>query len=357
MFRKSVNTLETATERLIAQIESGEELTVEGVQDACQALIEAGQRAGAVRQNEAIRRLRDYVPDTHPVLAGLVATTCGALVEAGADPELALEPISFRLSEILVEAAKFAEACRALAPEEADAEEDEEETEEEEEDYIEKYGSEVAPRMQDQADAYSALDLFCMPVVAMLSRSVTARQETQANRTLANRVARFPAENDSLHFLQIMLNVLDDEELLILHVEEKRGYRVQIRGISDNFQLHGLLAQTLIGDTRIGWLSGKRPRAGEGVFDMVNWPGWDGSGPEAMGMDAMQNWIWGEGIPADILPFEGTRVVLLKEQTYKRSWNPDRMFSGMQPQLHVLETLTPDAVQDWLDRFAQAPRV
>ena len=53
--------------------------------------------------------------------------------------------------------------------------------------------------------------------------------------------------NGPAGFLTRMLQVLDDEELLVLSPEPRVGFRVRIRGIGDNFQLHTLLAGSIIG--------------------------------------------------------------------------------------------------------------
>lgn len=42
-----------------------------------------------------------------------------------------------------------------------------------------------------------------------------------------------------------------------------------------------------------------------------------------------EHWIWNEGFPAEIEPFEGARIVLVGESTIARSWNAQRVFDGM----------------------------
>jgi hypothetical protein len=125
-------------------------------------------------------------------------------------------------------------------------------------------------------------------------------------------------------WLSQLLADLDDEPLLILHHALGRGYRVTISGVADNFQLHTLLADAFLGDPADGWLARQRPAAevvaaargatdvdqdvvAQGVFNLVGWRGIDSTGnlPQDMGNSA--NWIWSEGVPADIEPFDGLR--------------------------------------------------
>jgi hypothetical protein len=66
--------------------------------------------------------------------------------------------------------------------------------------------------------------------------------------------------------------------------------------------------------------------------------------------------VWNEGAPADVLPFEGVRVLLLGPPSVTRNWNAVRRFPHMTGELVPERTLTPDEVRDWLARLAAAPR-
>jgi hypothetical protein len=171
----------------------------------------------------------------------------------------------------------------------------------------------------------------------------------------------------------MMLRVLDGEPLLIFHPEVRRGYRAEISGIADNFQLHTLLSDALVGNPAEGRLPGERPDprvvaaardgaagrdtpSARGAFNLWTWLGLrpDGTLPDAM--KGSDHWVWNEGTPADIPPFEGVRVVLLGPPPYPRSWSPERRFRDMAGELRLLEQLPTDAVQGWLRRIAAAPR-
>jgi hypothetical protein len=178
-------------------------------------------------------------------------------------------------------------------------------------------------------------------------------------------------ENTGANWLHQMLAVLDDEPLLVLHPAQKKGYRVRIEGIASNFDLHTLLGAALIGDPSEGWLEGKAPspdviealqgRAPTeppqmiGVFNLVNYTGLGKDGTILKEMKPggrwQSDWIWNEGTPADILPFEGLRVILLTDPPYTRLWNVQRIFDGMIGRLYVDDTLTPEQVQEWLHRL------
>ena len=144
---------------------------------------------------------------------------------------------------------------------------------------------------------------------------------------------------------------------------------MRISGIGDNFQLHTLLADALNGpdgfpydtpDPHIAAIARgeQEPEDDDfavGVFNMVNWTGIKGLLGESDDDDESHSffdeWIWGEGTPYDIEKFEGTRVVLIDDAPYQRSWQANLTFGGIRPEVTVVEKLTPQQVQDWLQRF------
>ena len=207
----------------------------------------------------------------------------------------------------------------------------------------------------------------------MLARSPAARRRARGRPELAKRAAAVGDLHGKAKFLAEMLRVLDDEELLALHPETGRGWKVRVAGISDNFQLHTLLADALIGDPDKGLLPGRRPdprvtaaaRDGavdpsaalaEGAFNLMNWPALRPDRTLPTGQDGSAHWIWNEGVPDDIEKFEGVRVVLLGPPPYHRTWDAGRRFEDMHAELNVVETLTPAAADDFLGRIAAAPR-
>ncbi len=237
------------------------------------AELEAADPAACQR---ALGRLADVLPTAPVDCAGVVALACGALVERGGDPERPLDALLGRLPEVLAGAAAFADACRARARAGDDA------------DAVERYGDEVANTMPSEVVAWGALDLFASATIAVLARSPAARRRARGRPELAKRAAAVRDPHGKAKFLAEMLRVLDDEELLVLHPETGRGWKARVAGISDNFQLHTLLADALIGDPDKGLLPGRRPdprvaaaaRDGavdpsaalaEGAFNLMNW--------------------------------------------------------------------------------------
>src|SRR5262249_40118914 len=168
-------------------------------------------------------------------------------------------------------------------------------------------------------------------------------------------------------FLWKMIQVIDDAELLVLDPEREHGWKVRIRGVADNFQLHTLLAGSLVGAAEEGFIpgivgvtrEGMREEAVPGrpfdcralnlarhlpctMRDLTVWSrlqlwAWqalqpDGSLPESPASSS-DHFIWNEGVPADIPLLGDVRVVLVGEAAYVRSWNGGRVFLGMPAEL------------------------
>lgn len=117
--------------------------------------------------NASLSTLAETVANSDLPQAALACICCGAIVEHGGNPDIALDAALGRLSETLTFAQLFAEACEELAADDDElATEDGEETEDD--DPIKKYGEQVAERMSENAQAYRAVTPIGAAVIAML---------------------------------------------------------------------------------------------------------------------------------------------------------------------------------------------
>ena len=339
------------------------------------ATLSPNDRAAA---EAVIGRLAEEVIDapTRPDVAGRIALVCGALIERGLNPEIAIGPILNRIElQVAPEAVAFVAACREAAKDNPAAGATDEPAQDgegkEQVDPIEQYGEQITAIMPSEASCFQALEPFSMAAVAMLARSIEARKATWSRTSLRRSLDELGGQYGHAGFLWTMMQVLDDEPIVVLHPAQGKGYRVRISGLGDNFQLHTLLADTLIGRFFDRWLRGRRPDRAEveaarngpiredgppsrGSFNLWTWRGLK---PDRTLRDAMSgsaHWIWNEGVPADIPPFEGTRVVLLGPPPYERSWTTGRKFPAMAGDLRVESVLTTDEQRDLLGRIAAA---
>jgi len=320
-----------------------------------QPIFEEGIGATLNECNEALLHLAHLIRDTeNDMMAAYIAIASGALVERGADPHLTADVILDRLEITAEGAGDFYEACVQAGAFVEDAETD---------DILKT----TAVEMPLKAFQWAVLERVYVAPIALLSRSKTLRQQAQTRHRLIEIIASMSRDNVGAEWLNKMFAVLDDEELVVLHPEQGRGYRLRIEGIASNFDLHTLLAAALIGDTAEGWLEGKAPDPdvvealqGEasdsamhtsGSFNLVNYTGLQADGTVSTDLDSRIHWIWNEGVPADITLFEGLRVILLTPPPYERSWNVGRAFGGMVGRLYVEQVLSAQEVLTWLARL------
>ncbi|MFE6868550.1 hypothetical protein ACFVFS_18545 [Kitasatospora sp. NPDC057692] len=149
------------------------------------------------------------------------------------------------------------------------------------------------------------------------------------------------SEQHDLKGLRYLAAALDDEPLLVLHRPSGTGYLLRMDGLTDNFQLHTLLAEALIGGghlpgvrpdpevvalSRSTWLDGRRFIA-TGAFNLV--------APDG-------GWIWNEGMPEDIPVVDGVRTLVLDPQPYERSWAAGRFVEQVPGDLRLERVLAPE---------------
>lgn len=338
---------------------------VEELHDLLSILADRLEISGAKERDDALRILAEAIASAELPRAALLALGCGAIVEHGGDPNLALDAVLLRLPDALKQAKAFRDACRAAETEQAM-----------------KHGGEP-PRFffhdsngsaksdsNDPSLIWDTVDSLGRGVNAMLARSDEARRRARSVPEIRRLAWDLADDYEQAGYLAELLEVLDDEMLLVMHPELMLGYWVRIRGVADNFQLHTLLADVLIGDPFEGWIPGIRPdprvaaaaRDGAPVPDLLaeakfNLVGWRGLQPDGLlptGLDGSEHWIWGEGVPADIERYQGSRVILLGPPPYPRDWAAERRFDGMHGEIQVLEKLPFDSVRDRLARIARS---
>ena len=301
-----------------------------------------------------------------------------------ADPAYAVLPHLRRLAAALPAALRFRETCRAL-----------------EERHLRKHGGEPElfyfdRRLQRQlevrrpvpppsglpphgleaarkrprgADAWRTATALARELFPVLLRSVDARRAARGLPGLCEQVARLAADWPELKDFADLLAVPDDEVLVVLHPESCRGYRVQVHGVADNYQLQTLLADALADDllpgprpdARVvaayrGWAIPSQGLIGHASFGMFQGRALREDGTLPPGLSGSDGWIWGHSSPSAIPLVGGARVVLLGPPPYAMSWQVELRFPGLAAELEVVEVLEGEAVRRWLKRPAEAAR-
>ncbi|MFJ9635145.1 hypothetical protein [Streptomyces sp. NPDC101178] len=314
-------------------------------------------------------RLAAVLEQVPPGPRAVVAVLVGACVERGAEAERCAPGVLAGLRTAVEGAAAFAKAWAATgggAFPEPDAGEPDAET-------VERAGFEAAA-------GWWTLRQWEMAAVALLNhpavraglggadeeashQAVRAearggpdghplRAEALAGRHALLRLlaAVEHASGQQFRSLGYALQVLDDEPLVALHRPSGTGYALRFFGIGDNFQLHTLLADALIGG---GHVRGYAPSPHE-VAVCRETPGQvDTVGSfELVAPDGAR--LWNEGNPADIPLVDGVRLLVLDEPAYRRSWPAGRFFPGMRGDLILERALEAEETERWFARVSPA---
>ncbi|MFD0507601.1 hypothetical protein ACFQ0G_42295 [Streptomyces chiangmaiensis] len=151
--------------------------------------------------------------------------------------------------------------------------------------------------------------------------------------------------------------VLDDEPLVVIDSRTRRGYALTMSGVGDNGQLHILLADRLVGDPGRGLVAGDRPARSwvEAATDGDPHLGPGDPATRAFRLfDGHGTYVSPEGVPADIEPLDGTRVLVLHPPNGNYALGIGRVFEHMTPALRLDRILAADETQHWLARLAPA---
>lgn len=238
----------------------------------------------------------------------------------------------------------------------------------------------AAERMPRAADAYFAMDMLWRPVVAVLTRDAASRAEARSDERLKAAVEALSL--DVVGWVHKLLQGADDEEWIVLHPGEGKGFVVRVRDMVDNWSLQPLLADALVTEKQGGvlgigakavgppnGLSGRRPPPelvrcirGEGPQELRGGVEgqWDTYIFRAIGADGtltpslLEHKIWNEGIPVDIPALDGHRVVVLGPPLVSRTWNANRAFEAMGSDLELVRALDATELREWLERCANA---
>ena len=363
----------SAVDRLLAgaqEVDSPSELQPLG-----QAVLALLPIASPKELDEAVKSLIGAIDPEHAEASGWLAITAGSIIEEGTDPSALANLFIEFLPVVIQRATAFGEFAltHALSPEASQEIEDDSGGEWLGDRFLPpEQVSVIANEQPDGADAWAAIWLWFMPAVACFTRDLHLRKQAIASLPPVQRLSEL---NGHAQCLSVLLSVLDDEPFLVFHPATDQGYRMRVSGVADNFQLHLLLADTLIQPS--AWLPrtatglpGVRPHpvvasiargdgpqesdvTSYGVWDLYNWTALLTNGRLPAEVPT-EHWIWGEGIPADIEQFGEFRVVLLGPPSYPRFWNTARYFGALRASIVVEEAFSASDTRDWLRQLGTA---
>ncbi|MEU8813236.1 hypothetical protein [Actinoplanes sp. NPDC048796] len=310
------------------------------------AVVERAQQSSTEDLSAGLVRLTPALEQVALGNGGQLASLTAALIEIGADPVPVLGVLADRVAGGLELAAQFGAVAGELgevaAP--SGAAEYRELRER-----VARVSGLAVEEAGEITQAWFTVNAW-IPALLLPLQQKNARLSLPHRDRLTAATTAIGGRVEDAPWLHGLLLVLDDEPLLVLHRETGRAYDLKISGIGDNFQLHTLLAATLIGPERLpgtapqpAWVAAATngemmPEGGiRGQFNLA---------------DATGAWIWNEGRPADIPLLGDHRVVVLDPPPYARSWNLGRAYPLMPPEMVVTRTLPTDEAAEWARRVA-----
>ena len=196
---------------------------------------------------------------------------------------------------------------------------------------------------------------------AMLSDSgvrSAVRADGSALRGLSQIIQALSTRLSEFGEVTELLRMAEVSRVLVLDRASWRGFRVRFDGVGDNFQLHTLLADALIGKEGLRlpgtrpdprWVAASLDGTVDPLADVVRGE-WDLVGGDG-------TWVGNEGYPGDIPQVDGERVLVLEPQSLLHSWRAGRRHPHIHGALTVLAELHPDETASWWARIHPAGSV
>jgi hypothetical protein len=179
-------------------------------------------------------------------------------------------------------------------------------------------------------------------------------------------VVRVRALRDSAaSCLHVLLGVELDARWLVLCPLAGRGFHITVDGVVSNFDLHTLVAASLIEcgiagaappAQLVAFIEGRTDDPGgdyvNGVWNYYSWPA--AAHDVAAKKVPTELWVWNEGAPKDVPMFHGTRTLLVGPAACARSSNVGRAFEALAATVRVADELPAAQVRSLLDAMKHA---
>jgi hypothetical protein len=327
------------------------------VRQAAQDFIDAFQGADARDVNAALEILGGAFALPYTEHLASVLATVGFLVERGADVTPLVVPTVEFLQRVTPLAVDFHDACAKQIPDDLD----------DADAAFRQAASRLRSDMPRAAEAWGALEALYLPVVAILAASPAARAQS---RSIGRQMQHLGECNEGAWWLFQMSMVLDREHILVVEPDTRLGFIGIMSGVSSNFQLHLLLMDVFpqsdpqsgrrISQKAADIVRGKLAQQQDDGFVGGRWNlhAWTALQTTRrlshdLSQSSTNDWIWNEGVPADIPVFDSYRVVVLGPPSYTRKFAAQRDFLTLRADIEVERLLSAGEVDAWVKRFSQ----
>lgn len=326
---------------------------------ATRDLLRRSGTASPAERDQAVRVLAPTIAEAHPFWAGRTAILCGTMVEHGADPSPVADALLARMPSFLPLAVRGDVLLTSVGEEQA-----------------RNHPEKLFQQDSEVLGARWALRFYLLAVMTTFCRLPAARQRARQIPGLEEQLTLLAENSPEADYVLQVLALTDGMELLVLHPEQGKGFRVRLEAVNFNFHLFTLLQDAVTRGAK-GTITDVEPvdsevaaiAKGEVVptrmmHDSARFQFHDYRALKSDGtLDRADTgaWLWGEGRPGDIPVFEGERIVLLgKPVLASRSWDINFFAAGihdaLRPQAEVTMTLNKGTVAAYLERLQNRPR-
>lgn len=338
-------------DELIGSIEAGD---YTAFRRSAEGLAAAGPQAGPAELSAAVTRLAPIIPRISGPFAK-AAVFAGALVEWGGS-SLPLAPVTpARAAADLELSGMFPGVWARVSGGQPLPDQEDEAAEPGAAEVLSAAADRLGlpgPASRQFATAWFHAGDWMMLMITLLSirefRAAMASRERlrAAAAVMADRSAR-------AGWLYGLTLVLDDEPLIVLDAGSGRGFQLTMSGIGDNYQLHTLLADRLA--TRVPGLEPpERHWVAAATDTPPTLPGGAVIQRRCRLFDGHGSYVYPEGRPADIQPFDGARVLVLHPPLGRFGWSSGRTYEHMRPTLTFDRELDPPEAAGLLARVETA---
>lgn len=206
------------------------------------------------------------------------------------------------------------------------------------------------------AMAWYDVDHWCKALITTMAlpefrRAMAGRD--QVRETAAEIAGDIPLA----HWVHGLAEVLDDEPLIVLDHATGRGFQLTVGGLGDNFQLHTLIADRLVGPTRQGLAHFEPVPAGwvdAATTGEPNLPAGDPAVRRFRLFDGTGAYVSPESRPADIATTDGTRILVMHPPNGRYGWLNGRVYEHLVPTMMFDHELPSAEAARWLSRVTAA---
>ena len=298
-------------------------------------------------------------------LSALASNICGYLVEIGYPSTVILDELIEFVNDALDKSHIFFEVMSASAANIAQDVEDRNEK-------IDELYSNLLndPDIVDD-DTFRAISNINEHYTAAISVfAIDKNNLIKGKSVLGKKIAFAAPYSQGCYWINLLFKTLFDEPIIVIDLDNNKGFRGKMNGVVDNYQLHHLLMgipflnPTLaINEEDLAVANGSGKQIEDRSIDCKwnlynlelccedNWR--EVLDDSSKSIDFRYSWIWSEGEPTSISIHNGYRVILLGEPSYVRSSKVQRTFKNLKASIDIEKELSPTEINEWLTFFGK----